>query len=62
MPKLKGKQTFPQFIRSKHPKVYEEHRDKVLFTLKDVLSLHSEWQHERKTELRMVINNMEKED
>ena len=62
MARPKGKQTFTQFLKTKHPKVFEEHKDKALFSLRDAISLVAEWQHERRTELRMFINEMEKED
>jgi len=47
MARLKGKQTFRQFLEKKDYKIYRHYKDKIMFSLRDAIELVDEWEEEK---------------
>lgn len=47
MPKLKGKQTFRQFLEQKDYNLYRNFKDKPMFTIRKFLEWVDEWEEEK---------------
>ena len=47
MPKLKGKLTFRQHIEKTDYNTYRNFKDKILFSYRDILRMHDQWEEEK---------------